>query len=202
MKNKSEFELLPYHSNIFFSKKKNSLNEEVIIGVKETIKKIVKYCDVVLMQECENFKDFTGRDVDTFYISENKFLDIKEEENVILNQREEKSFRFLINKKDSVDFINLDIEDLDTFSPKTKQENKTHFNQAIECHKTGLKHLRLNSILYYKLVKYFFNGIVFSYEQLYKLKEKLNSLNDTDLRYILNLSKKFKKRIYLDKKIN
>ena len=197
MKNKSEFELLPYHSNILSSKKKNSLNEEVIIGVKETIKKIVKYCDVVLMQECENFKDFTGRDVDTFYISENKFLDIKEEENVILNQREEKSFRFLINKKDSVDFINLDIEDLDTFSPKTKQENKTHFNQAIECHKTGLKHLRLNSILYYKLVKYFFNGIVFSYEQLYKLKEKLNSLNDTDLRYILNLSKKNLKKEYI-----
>ena len=58
---------------IFFLQKKNSLNEEVIIGVKETIKKIVKYCDVVLMQECENFKDFTGRALTLFIFQKINF---------------------------------------------------------------------------------------------------------------------------------
>ena len=190
MINKKRFELVPYHNNILSSKKKNSLNKDVINNVKETIKKIVKYCDAVLMQECKNFQDFSGRDVDTFYISNNKFLNINNEENVILNQREEGSYRFLINHKESTDFINLDVEDLTIFSPKTKTENEIHFNEAIECHNTGLKHFKLNSIIYYKLVKYFSQGIVFSYEQLYKLKKILNSIDANDLNYILNLTSK------------
>ncbi len=190
MTNKTKFDLVPYHDNVLSSKKKNSLNKEVINSVKETIKKIVKYCDAVLMQECKHYEDFSGRDVDTFYILKNKFLDIREEENVILNQREEGSYRFLINNRDSNDFINLDVEDLTIFSPETKIENEIHYNEAIECHKTGLKHFKLNSIIYYKLVKYFSQGIVFSYEQLYKLKNTLNSINTIDLKYILNLTSK------------
>ena len=185
-----KFQLVAYHNNLISSKKKNSLNKDVISNVKETIIKIVNSSNAVLMQECEDFKDFSGRDVDTFYISNNKFLEINYEKNVILNEREKGSYRFLINDKDSSDFINLDVEDLTMFSPLTKIENQVHFNEAIECEKTGLKHFKLNSLIYYKLVKYFAQGIVFSYEQLYKLKKKLNSITSEELSYILNLTSK------------
>ena len=190
MINKKKYDLVPYHNNFLSSKKKNSLNKDVVNSVKETIKKIVRYSNAVLMQECKNFEDFTGRDVDTFYLFNNQFLNIDNGEDVILNQREEGSYRFLINYREMIDFINLDVEDLAIFSPQTKNENKIHFKEAINCDKTGLKHFETKSIIYYKIVKYFSQGIVFSYEQLYKLKKILNSINKNDLNYILNLTSK------------
>lgn len=190
MINKKIYELIPYHNNFLSSKKKNSLNKDVINNVQETIKKIVKFSNAVLMQECKNFEDFSGRDVDTFYLSNNQFLNIDNGEDVILNQREQGSYRFLINHKEMTDFINLDIEDLAIFSPQTKNENEINFKEAIDCDKTGLKHFKLKSIIYYKIVKYFSQGIIFSYEQLYKLKKILNSIDTNDLNYILNLTSK------------
>jgi len=190
MINKKKYELVPYHNNFLSSKKKNSLNKDVIKYVKETIKKIVRCSNAVLMQECKNFEDFSGRDVDTFYLFNSQFLNIDFGEDVILNQREEGSYRFLINHRDMTDFINLDVENLAIFSPQTKNENEIHFKEAINCDKTGLKHFEIKSIIYYKIVKYFSQGIVFSYEQLYKLKKILNSVNINDLNYILNLTSK------------
>jgi len=203
MINKKKYELVPYHNNFLSSKKKNSLNKEVIVNVKETIKKIVKSNSAVLMQECKNFQDFSGRDVDTFYLSNNQFLNIDNGEDVILNKREKGSYRFLINHKEITEFINLDVEDLTIFAPQTKKENEIHLKEAIYCDKTGLKHFQLKSIIYYKIVKYFSQGIVFSYEQLYKLKKLLNSLDNNDLDYILHLTSKNlpKENIWI-KKIN
>ena len=190
MIDKKKYELVPYHNNFLSSKKENSLNKDVINNVKETIKKIVKFSNAVLTQECKNFQDFSGRDVDTFYLSNNQFLNIDNGEDVILNEREKGSYRFLINHKEMTEFINLDIEDLAIFSPQTKKENELHFKEAINCEKTGLKHFQLKSIIYYKIVKYFSQGIIFSYEQLYKLKKILNSIDINDLNYILNLTSK------------
>ena len=86
----------------------------------------------------------------------------------------------MINYRHSIDFINLDVEDLEIFSPFSKIDNRKYFDQAIHCEKTGLKHFKLNSIIYFKLVKYFYYGIVFSYEQLYKLKKiKLHKIRRT-----------------------
>ena len=118
-----KFELIPYNNNFTYSQKKNSLNKTVINNVKEIIIKIVKNCNAVLMQECKDFQDFSGRDVDTFYISNNKFFNINEE-NIILNQRKKGSYRFLINHKDSSDFINLDVEDLSIFLLLQKLKTK------------------------------------------------------------------------------
>ncbi len=185
-----KFELVPYHNNILNSQKKNNLNKVLINNVKETIIEIVNYCNAVLMQECKDFEDFSGRDVDTFYISNDKFLNINNKENFILNQREKGSYRFFINNKNSTDFINLDVEDLTVFSPNSKTENQIYFSEAIKCEKTSLRHFRLNSIVYYKLVKYFSKGIVFSYEQLYKLKKIINSLKLNELNHILFLTSK------------
>ena len=76
MKNKKNYNLIPYHNNIVHSQKETSLNKEIINNVKETIIKIVKYCDSILIHECNHFQNFSGRDIDTFYIPKNKFLDI------------------------------------------------------------------------------------------------------------------------------
>tara|TARA_B100001057_G_C22871767_1_gene959309 strand:- start:9273 stop:10796 length:1524 start_codon:yes stop_codon:yes gene_type:complete len=190
MKDKRKFELLPYINNLTQSKKENSINKDVISNVKETIIKIARHSDAILMHECNNFQDFSGRDIDTFYIYKNKFLNINNEENFIFHQREEGSYRFLINFKESTDFINLDIEDLAIFSPKTKNLNELNISESVRCEKTNLKHFKLNAIIYYKLVKYFSQGIVFSYEQLYKLKKILNSIDPKELNYILNLTSK------------
>tara|TARA_Y100000590_G_scaffold467795_1_gene648016 strand:+ start:9157 stop:10680 length:1524 start_codon:yes stop_codon:yes gene_type:complete len=190
MENKKNFNLIPYHNNLVRSKKENSLNKEIIDKVKDTIIKIVKYCDSILIHECSYFQNFSGRDIDTFYILKKKFLDINNEENFIFHQREEGCYRFLINHKESIDFINLDVDDLNIFSPNTKILNKTNFDEAVYCEKTDLKHLRSNAVIYYKLVKYFSQGIVFSYEQLFKLKNVLISLDTKDLEEILNLTSK------------
>ena len=46
----------------------------MINNVKEIIIKIVKNCNAVLMQECKDFQDFSGRDVDTFIFQIINFL--------------------------------------------------------------------------------------------------------------------------------
>ena len=73
-----------------------------------------------------------------------------------------------------------------------------------KCEKTGLKHFKKTAIIYYKLVKYFSQGVIFSYEQLYKLKKILNSLEVKDLRYILNLTSTYlpKESIWIKKLID
>ncbi len=189
MFNKENYELVPYHDNFEISKKNNSLNKDLLVKVKDTILKIVNFSDAILVHECNNFENFSGRDIDTFYLK-NKFLDIQINENFVFHERDAGSYRFLINHQDSTDFFCLDIENLSIFSPKTRKFNILNISEAQLCEKTGLKHLKLNAILYYKLVKYFSHGVVFSYEQLLKLKKTLNSLEKDDLNYILNLVSK------------
>lgn len=186
---KKKFDLIPYHDNINNSQKINSLNKNIINNIKEDVSTIVTYCNAILMHECTSFENFSGRDVDAFYISSNKFLDFYKK-NIILHQRHKGSYRFLINDKGSSGFINVDIEDLKIFSPKTKIINKFNFNNAVKCNKTGLKHFSSNAMIYYKLVKYFSQGLIHSYEQLYKIKKLLNSIHINDLDYIFNLTSK------------
>ena len=69
---KQKFELIPYHNNIL-SSKKNIINKNVINNVTESIKNIVNNCGAVLMQECNNFVDFSGRDIDTFIFQKINF---------------------------------------------------------------------------------------------------------------------------------
>ena len=158
-----KYELLPFYNNQVISKQKNSLNTFVINDVKETITEILRSCNVVLMQDCQNFEDFSGRDIDTFYIKNTNFVNFKKNKDVILNQRDTGLYRFYINSKECLDFMTLDIEDLSLFSPQTKNENFINFNQATECNKTGLKHLKSVAIIYYKLVLINQNKNIFRY---------------------------------------
>ena len=188
MINKKDFELIPYHNDATNSKKDNVSDKIIINEIKEKIIKIVDYSNSILIHECNKFEEFSGRDIDAFYVSNQKFLDIGYDNNLLFFQRKKGSHRYLINDLNSSNFFNLDIEDLKTFSPKTNKLNKFNFQNAVKCEKTKLRHFRLDAIVFYKIVKYFSHGLVFSYHQLYELKKILSSINEADLKNILSLT--------------
>ena len=163
------------------------------------IKNIITQNNAILLHECSEFKDFDGRDVDAFYFS-NKNLNTNCEDDVILYQRGAGSFRFLVNQKETTKFVNIDIDNIFMFSPNNLAFNKKNLNESTICHKTKLKHFSTVAIIYYKIFKYFSDGFVHSYEQLYRLK-KLNSLNEKDLNNILNLTSNYmtKESVWLNK---
>ncbi len=186
---RKEYDLTQYHNNHISSKKLNHFDKNLVSSVQGEINEITKICNAFLVHECKNFEDFSGRDIDTFFISKNQFLNF-ERENVILHKNGKGSYRFLINNENSSKFLNLDVEDLSIFSPKTEFLNKNFLESAIKCEKTGLMHLSLKAIIYFKIVKYYSKGVIHSYEQLYELKKILKSLNPIDLNFILELTSK------------
>lgn len=166
-------DLVPFVQNYTESYKKNSLDKEIIINIKNSIIKIVKSCDVVLLHECSEFENFKGRDVDTFYLSNKKLMKFNEDKE-ILHQREKGCYRFLINDPSSIKFTNLDVENLFLFFSKNESFNINNFKSSKICNLTGLRHFRLHDLIFYKLVKYFKYGVIHSYEQLYKLKKTID----------------------------
>lgn len=190
------FDLLAFHNNKINSNKLNSLNKNLVSKVKESIKKIVTACDGVLMHECTDFENFNGRDIDSFYISDHKLMKYNDEISV-LHKKDFGSYRFLLNDNSSSAFINLDIEDLNVFSPNTRTFNQENFLDSKVCRFTNLKHFDLTIFTYYKIIKYFRHGVVHSYEQLYKLKKVLNSLNKIELNKILDVVSKNLKYEYI-----
>ena len=167
---KKKFDLLPFLDNENYSNNLNSINKSTIVATQQKIVEITEACGAVLMHECNNFIDFSGRDIDTFYISSENLFKF-DEKDLILHEREKGSYRFLINHKETSKFINLDFEDLNIFSKNTEEFNEHNYQVAEYCNYTGLKHYELKIMIFYKIIKYFLHGVVHSYEQLYKLKK-------------------------------
>jgi len=203
MIDKENFELMPFSEVSINLEKDSNSNTNFNFVFKRYVAKITNYYNAVLMHECNNFEKLGGRDIDTFYKYNTKTTNINDSE-FFFYEKENKSLRFLINNKDATNFLNLDVEDLELFSPNTKKLNKKNFQEAFTCKKTDLKHFNLNAVVYYKIVKYFSHGTVFSYKQLFNLKKILNSLESKELNYILNLtaSNLPKENIWIKKLIN
>jgi thymidylate kinase len=185
----SKLDLLPYGNkidsfNVFHSK------AEIISNVKNKIQQVIKDCDARLVHECSEFENFSGRDIDSIYVSETKILNF-DSNSIILHKTNKGSYRFLLNDQNTIDFINIDMEDINFVSPFNRKINKQILLDASECKKTSLKHFDLSTILLLKIIKYFYFGMVHSYEQLFKIKEKLNSLDKKKLNNILFLSSKY-----------
>ena len=193
-KNK-DFDLSPF-CNSDDSRKQELKSDISKISLSEKIINIVNSCEAILVHECDDLEKFSGRDVDAFYISEKTLLKF-DEKDLILHQREPGSYRILINDKKIINFINVDLDDINIFSKKTKLFNKEKYSSAVKCQKTGLKHLNTSSLIFYKLIKYFSHGLVHSYKQLFMLKNLLNSLNQNELNNILDLSAKYLKNEYI-----
>ncbi len=187
IKNKN-FELIPFIKTSINSENDKNFNTNFKIIFKKNISKIINHYSAVLMHECNNFEQLSGRDIDSFYVYNKKILNINDDKDFFFYENKDRFLRFLINDKDTPTFLNLDIEDIGHFSPNTKKLNKKNFQEAYKCEKTNLKHFKFNAVIYYKIVKYFKHGIVFSYKQLFDLKKILNSLSTEDLNYINNLT--------------
>ena len=72
-----------------------NFNNQYNVNIKDQISEIVRRCNAILTQECNDFEKLSGRDIDTFYISKNKFLDIKINENFFFTKEEKGHLDFL-----------------------------------------------------------------------------------------------------------
>ena len=158
------------------------MDKKLLNNQRKNIQRIINKYDAYLVQDCDNFKNFTGRDIDAFY--NKKESQIKNTfQNSIITNRNNNSLRIHINNFNKIDFLSLDLEELSTIPKIFRDVFKKYFNKIIFCKKTKLNHLDKKSIIFYKLYKYFFVTIHSNY-QLSNLKKQINKLNDKDLKFI------------------
>ncbi len=152
---------------------KKLLNEN-----RKNIRKIINSYGAYLVQGCNNFKNFTGRDIDAFYENKKKYLNI-EFNNTVIRNKDNNHLRIYINSLNNIGFLSLDIEELLSMPLSFRRIFEKNFNKIIYCKHTHLNHLDKKSIIFYKLYKYFFVTI-HSIRQLQDLKRNINSLNKKD----------------------
>jgi len=159
------------------------MDKKLLSDLKEKIYRIFKSLNAYLIQSCNNFKDFTGRDIDAFYKKNTELKKISK--NIIIRDKNKNDFRFHINSPQSTNFLSLDVQELPTIPSAFRTIFTKNFNKKIFCKKTRLNHLDEKSIIFFKLYKYFYVTI-FSYDQLKDLKKRINKLKKKDLYLILN----------------
>ena len=150
------------------------MNKKLLKIVKKDIQQIIKDFDAYLIQNCNDFKNFTGRDVDAFYKKKRTFK--KKYKNIIIINRENNDLRLYINDLKNENFLSIDIEELSTMPKFVENIFLKNFNKKIFCRSTKLSHLDNKSIIFYKLFKYFCITIN-SFSQLDELKKLIRKLN-------------------------
>ena len=163
--------------------KKKLINKKLLNDLKLSIYNIIKKFDAYLVQSCNNFKDFTGEDIDAFYIKKDKYKSINFK-NTILRNKEDNDLRAHINNSKSINFLSLDIEEPSNIPEPIRDIFKKNFNKKVFCKSTKLSHLDEKSIIFYKLYKYFFVTIR-SFNQLSELKKKVEKLNKHEFFIVL-----------------
>ena len=136
----------------------------------------------------DDFKNFTGKDIDAFYEKnyKNKSSILK---NTIKRKLYRNDLRLHINDPKSTNFLSLDIEETSNIPKPILDIYKKYFDKKIFCKKSKLNHLDRQSIIFYKLYKYF-NITIRSFEQLKTLKKEIKKLNKDEF---LLVSKSIKK---------
>ena len=158
------------------------MDKKLLNNKKKNIKGIVSKYDAYLVQDCNSFKNFTGRDIDAFYNKKGSYIKNKFQ-NTIIRNKDNNHLRIHINDNHNIDFLSLDLEELSTIPKVFRDIFKKYFNKIIFCKKTKLNHLDRKSIIFYKLYKYFFVTIHANY-QLSDLKKQINKLNYKELELI------------------
>ncbi len=159
------------------------MNRKLLKNSKKIIYKIVKDYDGNLIQKCNNFENFTGRDIDCIYLKKNK--NNPEYKNIITINKDFNNLRLYINQFKNINYLSLDIEELSTIPNNIRQIYTKNFNQKILCKNTRLSHLDKKSIIFFKLYKYFCITIN-SFDQLRDLKNDIKKLNKSDFSLIFN----------------
>jgi len=179
------------------------MDKKILNSEKKNIQKIVKDFDAYLIQNCKDFKNFTGNDIDAFY--KKKRTSKKKYNNIILINRDNNDIRLYINNLKNEKFLSLDIEELSTMPKFVKSIFLKNFNKKIYCKSTKLNHLDNKSIIFYKLYKYFCITIR-SYDQLKELKKNIKKLNKDEFSLLVESVEKaipnekelIKKFLFLD----
>ncbi len=161
---------------------KNPLDKRLINGLKKNIYKIIKRFNAYLIHNCDAFKNFTGRDVDALYKKKNNFY--KTSDDTIVRNLDKGSLRIHINHHNNKNFLSLDFEETSSMPENIEKVFKKNFDTKIYCHHTKVQHLDEKSIIFYKLVKYFYNGTIHSFSQLLHLKKRVKKLKKNDLNLI------------------
>ena len=163
------------------------MNKRLLTDLKKKSYRIFKSLNANLIQHCNHFENFTGRDIDTFFEKNIEFKKISK--NIMVRNRNKKDFRFHINSPKRDNFLTIDAQNLSTTQSIFRKNFTENFNKKIFCKKTELNHLNENGIIFSKLYKYFF-GTILSYNQLKDLKKRINKLKKKDNHLILNSIKK------------
>ena len=179
------------------------MDKKILNSEKKNIQKIIKDFDAYLIQNCKDFKNFTGNDIDAFY--KKKRASKKKYANIILINRVNNDLRLYINNLKNEKFLSLDIEELSTMPKSVKSIFLKNFNKKIFCKSTKLNHLDNKSIIFYKLYKYFCITIR-SYDQLEELKKIIKKLNKDEFSLLVESVEKampnekelIKKFLFLD----
>jgi len=166
------------------SKINQKLDKKLISNNKKNIFKIIKIFKGRLIHNCQDIKNFTGRDIDVFS-NEKTFLNRKIKDSIIRNT-DDNSFRIYLNDKKKINFLSIDIENLNQMSWGVKKVFLKNYNKKIYCNYTKLHHLDRESIIFYKLVKYFKFGTIHSFNQLLILKKEINNLRDNDKKFLIS----------------
>ncbi len=159
------------------------MDKKLLSELKKIIYKIIKGYNSYLVQDCDNYKNFTGRDIDAFYKSKNNYSK-KKFINTIIRNKDYNHLRIHINSLKSRTFLSLDIEELSSMKSPFLDVFKTKFNKKIFCKSTKLDHLDKKSIIFYKLYKYF-TVTIHSFNQLSKLKKSISKLNKKEFQMIM-----------------
>ena len=157
------------------SYEREKLHKKLLINLKTNIFKIIRKFNAYLKHGCDDYKNFTGKDIDAFYEKNNKCVSLTFK-NTIRRNLSKNDLRLHINDPKSVDFLSLDIEDSSNIPKPIFNIYKTYFNKRMFCKKTRLNHLDRKSIIFYKLYKYFRISIR-SFDQLKILKKEIRKLN-------------------------
>ena len=163
---------------------KQVIDKKLLKNLKNDIRKLVTNFKGYLIHKCDFFDNFVGRDIDILYQKKNYLNKINN--NLIYRNLNKDCFRVHLNHPKIKGFLSLDIEDFSNMEKNIGEVFKKNFNKMIKCNCTGLMHLDLKSIIFYKLIKYFHQGTVHSFSQLLYLKNDINKLDISDLKFIIS----------------
>jgi thymidylate kinase len=160
------------------------IDKKLINDLKKNVRQVIKGFNAYLIHNCDVFKNFTGRDIDALYKKHNYFNKVNN--STIIRNLDNSSLRIHLNHLKNKNFLSLDIEDISSMSKVIRNIFKKNFDTKVYCKHTKLNHLDQKSIIFYKLVKYFYYGTIHSYSQLLYLKKDIKKLNKSDFNLIVN----------------
>ena len=111
------------------------MDKKLLNDQKKNIQKIIYKYNAYLIQECTNFKKFTGQDIDAFYVNKNAYNKNKFR-NTIKRNIFKNHLRIYINDVNKIGFLSLDIEELSTMSKVFRNIFDKNFNEKYLCNYT------------------------------------------------------------------